>query len=423
MINISELERKAQQFDQEYPLNRHERSSSSISVLSPRLATLPLQNYPRHPIIPVHDNTEEITPNPRHERRATIQVHSESEISKERVVIVPPVPGMSEEERRGGRITLVGRGTTSTRNTNGRWFWSKNAAAPASSSRSVVPAPSQKADKLVVPPPTNKTVQQKPHAPMHQQRAIPPSSSIASLASVASYNDHTVPTSSTSNSQHILHQPPQEIHQKQTTTTKRALRPSIALQKAHSLNEAIPKSPSTVPLYNVPPSTQRPVISQIPPPPKAMTVIPSAAEPPGGPWSVNDMNAPMNAPVKANAPRKWKRPALMPIGTASKIRPSEYVDVVDTVLDMAEGKKTVVKQAPGQPPTSFLGKLGASVYNKLDYAGSQIANILGISEGRYEEYYEDCEAYEHDMARVSIGAQERIATGELREALRKPENA
>ncbi|KAJ3297804.1 hypothetical protein HDU79_002278 [Rhizoclosmatium sp. JEL0117] len=150
-----------------------------------------------------------------------------------------------------------------------------------------------------------------------------------------------------------------------------------------------------------------------------MTVIPSAAEPPGGPWSVNDMNA----PVKTNAPRKWKRPALMPIGTASKIRPSEYVDVVDTVLDMAEGKKTVVKQAPGQPPTSCLGKLGASVYNKLDYAGSQIANILGISEGRYEEYYEDCESYEHDMARVSIGAQERIATGELREALRKPENA
>ncbi|ORY36500.1 hypothetical protein BCR33DRAFT_722015 [Rhizoclosmatium globosum] len=356
MINISELERKAQQFDQEYPLNRHERSSSSISVLSPRLATLPLQNYPRHPIIPVHDNTEEITPNPRHERRATIQVHSESEISKERVVIVPPVPGMSEEERRGGRITLVGeeqhQRETRTEDGFGLKMLQPRFIVTISCASSL-----SKADKLAPPPPTNKTLQR----------------------------SH-IPTSSTSNSQHILHQPPQEIHQKQTTTTKRALRPSIALQKAHSLNEAIPKSPSTAP-----------VISQIPPPPKAMTVIPSAAEPPGGPWSVNDMNAPMNAPVKTNAPRKWK------------------------LLDMAEGKKTG-KTSPRSTTNKLFGKLGASVYNKLDYA-DPIANILGISEGRYEEYYEDCEAYEHDMARVSIGAQERIATGELREALRKPENA
>ncbi|KAJ3067682.1 hypothetical protein HDU98_009118 [Podochytrium sp. JEL0797] len=252
---------------------------------------------------------------------------------------------------------------------------------------------------------------------------------------------------------------PDAIHPK--PHSKRAIRPSLAIQKAHTLNTPAPttaKPTARVPIQ--PPAKSKGSIIPFSPvsqprqttiqmtttpqkqttiptaPPKAMTtnsIIPAAAEPTAltnwTPTTTTRSDAlyemgPINPPFK-NLPTsasKLKYAQLQPIGTASLIKPADYVDVIATVLDFGPDAKIPPPPEPttAPPKTGILGRLGSmgtSVFHKLDYAGSALASFLGISDGRYEEYYEDAEAYEHDVAMDAVGKEERVGAGELRDAL------
>ncbi|KAI9329740.1 hypothetical protein BDR26DRAFT_872128 [Obelidium mucronatum] len=427
---VAELERKAELNSS----SRHQRSASVIP--SPYLTSLSLHNYPKHPTINVHDDP---SPNPRHERRATIQVHSNSADERAKVVLVPPVPGMSEEELRGSR---------NSQGRDRRWPWSKNSGTPALASSARHQANFQ--------------------TPKKMSSNGPPLPADQSTVTATATADQVTSTARQISEEVKPKQP--HVSVSTLSATKRAQRPSIAAQNAQCLKPTVngsnstsinmnpssgsgirsgsimPVSPTStkVPKQQPPPPPQtaaatnpRKIVTQIPAPPKAMTtnslLIPAAAESSNSTWtatgseSISQESIQINPSLKSIAPSIYhmkKRVApvpLQPIGTASLIRPADYVDVIDTVLDFGiDGKKKQQQQPHSQPMTGIMGKisaLGSNVFGKLDYAGQKISSFFGLLEGRYEEYYTDCEEYERDLVVGSIDAGERVAAGELRDAL------
>ncbi|KAI8617214.1 hypothetical protein BC830DRAFT_1114589 [Chytriomyces sp. MP71] len=94
-------------------------------------------------------------------------------------------------------------------------------------------------------------------------------------------------------------------------------------------------------------------------------------------------------------------------------RPCDYVNVIDTVLDF--GPSAAVIDAPKQKALSgILGRIGNSLIGGIDMFGSKLAGLLGITNGRYEEYYGDAEEYEYEL---ELAQAEAEASHELKSAL------
>ncbi|KAJ3138761.1 hypothetical protein HK100_012376 [Physocladia obscura] len=111
---------------------------------------------------------------------------------------------------------------------------------------------------------------------------------------------------------------------------------------------------------------------------------------------------------------------LTEIGEAAEIRPSDYVGVINYVLDgdYFEEKKQKQQLRVGNSGSSgIFRRLGSSILNTMDFAGQKLAGLFGITDGRYEEYYEDCEAYEHDIAMTEVYVGAAVAAEELKLAL------
>ncbi|KAJ3403130.1 hypothetical protein HDU80_004443 [Chytriomyces hyalinus] len=472
------------------------------------------RQYPSHPSIRVHDQaTNEPHPasssyaaddsyltshngqqrqnasNSFHHRRSTAignPVYDGTNGST-RIILVPPVPGMSDEERVVSPsaevvdkvVQWLKRPFTPNHGTNIQPAITKHVIAP-----STFPQPP--------PAATSSTATQS--FPTKKRGRRPPISSTAASGNTEAFNSNPYPRftlpATFFGMRPSVHQLPPKATQQQTFTSTTAAAPSVAVSISSSAPIKTLPTQNNLPRETIysQPTMPGPVLSQpvnarraqvappmhsthsharfeppqkqphhtrsstlptsyIPtvPPPAVLhknypasqptnSIAAAAAAESSTEWQPHSENANLYRqcpsfnmpppPVQQNRPvkrymkfRPKKAPGDDDGGESSDdgedrvLRPCDYVDVIDTVLDFGG----VAQPVQNRQPTGFFGRLGHSLIGGIDVVGSKLAGIFGITNGRYEEYYEDGERYEYEEEEA---AAEAAASRELRNALR-----
>ncbi|KAI8831985.1 hypothetical protein BJ741DRAFT_711180 [Chytriomyces cf. hyalinus JEL632] len=474
------------------------------------------RQYPSHPSIRVHDQaTNEphpasssyaaddsnlTSPYGRQQRNASNSFHHRRSTAignpvydgtngSTRIILVPPVPGMSDEER---RMNVV---SPSAEVVDKVVQWLKRPFTPnhGTSIQPAITEPVIANPAIPQPPPVAGSFTAAPSFSTKKRGKRPPILSTAASANTQVFNSNPHPRftlpATFFGMRPTVHQIPPKAAPQQAFTPTTAAVPSAAVSissnsplKPHPIQNNPPRettySQPTIPgpilsqpvnarraqvappMHSthsharfVPPQKQphqtrsstlpTPYIPTVPPPAVLHNQYPAsqptnsiaaaAAAESSTEWQPHSENANlyrqrpsfnMPPPVQQTRPvkrymkfRPKKAPGDDVDGESSDdgedrvLRPCDYVDVIDTVLDFG-GVAQPVKTAQ---PTGFFGRLGHSLIGGIDVVGSKLAGIFGITNGRYEEYYEDGERYEYEEEEV---AAEAAASRELRNALR-----